>query len=72
MESGHIVHLMNDSAADGTGRPGRRQQGGPPLVLLSLICLGLLFGGIAIGVALGGVMPLPYGPAGAVQQYARA
>ena len=40
--------------------------------MLSLISLGLLFGGIAIGVALGGVMPLPYGPAGAVQQYARA
>ena len=58
---------MNDSAADGTGRgPTRRQQGGPPLVLLSLICLGLLFGGLAIGVALGGVMPLPYGPAAAV------
>jgi hypothetical protein len=29
----------------------------------------LLFGGIAVGVALGGVMPLPYGPAAAVQAY---
>jgi hypothetical protein len=64
---------MNDSAADGTGRgASRRQQGGPPLVLLSLICLGLLFGGLAIGVALGGVMPLPYGPVTAVQAYVRA
>jgi hypothetical protein len=40
--------------------------------LLSLISLGLLFGGLAIGVALGGVMPLPYGPAAPVQAYVRA
>jgi hypothetical protein len=64
---------MNDSLPDGTGPlPGRRQQGGPPLVLLSALCLGLLVGGIAIGVALGGVMPLPYGPATAVVAYVRA
>ena len=37
-----------------------------------MICLGLLFGGLAIGVALGGVMPLPYGSAAAVQAYVRA
>jgi hypothetical protein len=42
------------------------------LVLVAAICIGLLFGGLAIGVALGGVMPLPYGPAAAVQQYVRA
>jgi hypothetical protein len=41
------------------------------LVLLSALCLGLLFGGIAIGVALGGVMPLPYGPLTAVVAYVR-
>jgi hypothetical protein len=41
-------------------------------VLVSLACLGLLFGGLAIGVALGGVMPLPYGPVGPVQAYVRA
>ena len=34
--------------------------------------MGLLFGGLALGVALGGVMPLPYGPLAAVQQYVRA
>ena len=45
---------------------------GPALLLLSLACLGLLFGGLAIGVALGGVMPLPYGPVAAVQAYVRA
>lgn len=45
---------------------------GPSLVLLSIACVGLLFGGLAIGVALGGVMPLPYGPATAVVAYVRA
>lgn len=39
---------------------------------LSVICLGLLFGGLAIGVALGGVMPLPYGRATRVYAYVRA
>ena len=41
-------------------------------MVVAAICVGLLFGGLAIGVALGGVMPLPYGPAAAVQQYVRA
>jgi hypothetical protein len=41
-------------------------------VLLALICIGLLFGGLTIGVVLGGLMPLPYGPAAAVQVYVRA
>jgi len=39
---------------------------------LGLFCIGLLFGGLAIGVALGGVMPLPYGPMSAVVAYVRA
>jgi hypothetical protein len=55
---------MNDSPAHRTG-PGL-------LALLSLLCIALLFGGLAIGVALGGVMPLPYGPVAAVQAYVRA
>lgn len=38
-------------------------------VLPLLICLALLFGGLAAGVALGGVMPLPYGPAAQVLAY---
>jgi len=56
---------MNDST-DKTGSARSR------LALLSGACLGLLVGGLAIGVALGGVMPLPYGPAGAVTAYVRA
>lgn len=68
-----IVHGMNHSGADQTGSVAiRRPYGGSPLVWLSGLCLGLLFGGIAIGVALGGVMPLPYGPATAVVAYVRA
>ncbi|AGP63168.1 hypothetical protein OEM_16330 [Mycobacterium intracellulare subsp. yongonense 05-1390] len=49
---------------------GIRETG--PLTALSLLCVGLLFGGIAIGVGIGGVMPLPYGPVGAVAAYVRA
>jgi hypothetical protein len=51
------------------GRQGG--QGGPSLALAAWICIGLLFGGLAIGVVLGGVMPLPYGPVAAVQRYVR-
>ena len=40
-------------------------------MLLYALCMGLLLGGIAIGVALGGVMPLPYGPLAAVVAYVR-
>jgi hypothetical protein len=39
--------------------------------LLSVVCVGLLFGGLGVGVALGGVMPLPYGPVTAIQEYVR-
>ena len=49
-----------------------RQHDLPRLALVAAICIGLLFGGIAIGVALGGVLPLPDGPAAAVEQYVRA
>lgn len=49
-----------------------RRRGGSALLLLSGLCVGLLFGGIAVGVALGGVMPLPYGPVAAVTGYVRS
>jgi hypothetical protein len=64
---------MNDSSQDGISSvASRRRQGGPPLTLLALISLGLLLGGLGVGVALGGVMPLPYGSAAAVHDYVRA
>jgi hypothetical protein len=53
-----------------TVRP--RWQALSPLVLVASTCLGLLIGGLAIGVALGGVMPLPYGPVAPIQHYVRA
>jgi hypothetical protein len=58
---------MNDSTGD--RNDGRPVQGGPPLALLAAISLVLLLGGLVIGVALGGVMPLPYGSATAIQDY---
>ena len=48
-----------------------RPHDGPSLVLLAAMCIALLFGGLAIGAALGGVMPLPYGPVAAIEQYVR-
>ncbi|MEN3317186.1 MAG: hypothetical protein V7643_587 [Mycobacterium sp.] len=52
---------MNDSSVDTTRAVGRPPQGGPPLALLAAISLGLLLAGLASGVALGGLMPLPFG-----------
>src|SRR3982074_697961 len=65
----HIVHNMNDSTMNTSGPVERRQQGGPPLALLAAISLVLLLAGLVIGVALAGVMPLPYGSATAIQDY---
>jgi hypothetical protein len=51
------------------GMADSRPRIGPPLMLLAATCIAVLFGGLAIGVALGGLMPLPYGPIGPVQHY---
>jgi hypothetical protein len=61
---------MNDSTGDRirTDRPTGRQ-GGPPLAPVAAVSLTLLLAGLAVGVALGGVMPLPYGPAVEVVRY---
>jgi hypothetical protein len=59
---------MDDSPG---GVAADRRHHGPQLTLVASVCIALLFGGVAIGVGLGGVMPLPYGPLAAVQQYVR-
>jgi hypothetical protein len=41
------------------------------LVSLALTCVGLLFGGVGVGVVLGGMMPLPYGSATDIVAYVR-
>jgi hypothetical protein len=64
-----IVQFMNDSSVDTNRAVGRPPQGGPPLSLLATISLVLLLAGLVIGVALAGVMPLPYGSATAIQDY---
>lgn len=61
---------MNDSQKVRKEPVGRRQ-GGPPLVVLGAISLVLLVGGLAIGVALGGVLPFPIGSAGSIENYFR-
>lgn len=70
---GDTVAGMSDSAHGAASLDGNRtRRGGSPLAALSLACIGLLIGGIAVAVAVGGVMPLPYGPASAVIAYVRA
>jgi hypothetical protein len=53
------------------GSQARRRRTAPSLLVLSVLSVGLLFGGLAVGVALGGVMPLPYGSLAPIQQYVR-
>ena len=65
----HIVQIMNDSSVDTNSAVGRPPQAGPPLALLATISLALLLAGLVVGVALAGVMPLPYGSATAIQDY---
>ncbi|WP_197506871.1 hypothetical protein [Mycobacterium sp. E136] len=60
---------MNDSLTDRVIRPVRPRQGGPPLAVVAGVSLVLLVAGLAVGVALGGVMPLPYGAGAAIQDY---
>ena len=38
----------------------------------AVACAVVLFGGLAVGVAIGGLMPLPYGPAAPIVAYVRA
>jgi hypothetical protein len=65
----HIVQIMNDSSVDTNSAVGRPPQAGPPLAALAAISLALLLAGLAVGVALAGVMPLPYGSTTEIQGY---
>jgi hypothetical protein len=58
---------MVESAAARTG--SRPLQGGPPLWLLGAVSTGLLLAALAVSAALGGVVPSPYDPAGAIRAY---
>jgi hypothetical protein len=60
---------MNDSSVDTYKADSRPRQGGPPLALLAAVSLVLLLAGLVVGVALAGVMPLPYDSATAIQDY---
>lgn len=61
---------MNDYQVDVVARERRRPtQGGPPLVLLASISLGLLVGGLIVSFALGGVVPSPFASPELVQAF---
>jgi hypothetical protein len=49
-----------------------RRYGGASLTTVAATGVAVLFGGLAIGVAIGGMLPLPYGSVAAVQQYVEA
>src|SRR5258708_18119029 len=68
----HIVQIMNDSATKAIRvAESRRQQGGPPLVLVGGMSMGLFISGLVVSSLLGGVTPSPFGPAATVGQYYR-
>src|ERR1700736_4187517 len=60
---------MNGSSMDEKATTPRPTQGGPPLVVLAGVSLGLLLLGIGIGAAIGGVPPLPFGSGRSIQQF---
>src|SRR6516165_3422757 len=60
---------MNDLLSNENEVGRRPQQGGPQLVVLASISLVLLLGGIGIGVALGGVPPLPFAAVTSVKDF---
>ena len=60
---------MNDSPDTSTSAIRRPQQRGPSLVVLSAISFVLLIGGLAIGVAIGGVPPSPFKAGASIQDF---
>jgi hypothetical protein len=68
----HIVQTMNDSDEKAMRvAESRRQQGGPPLVLVGGMSVGLFIAGLVVSSLLGGVTPSPFGPAATVGQFYR-
>ena len=61
---------MNDFTEESIGAR-RPQQSGPPLAPLAAISLVLLLAGLIVGVALAGVMPMPYAATTTVVAYIR-
>ncbi|MDF3338085.1 hypothetical protein P3H80_11670 [Mycolicibacterium septicum] len=61
---------MNDFTEESIGMR-RPQQSGPPLAPLAAISLVLLLAGLIVGVALAGVMPMPYAATTTVLAYIR-
>jgi hypothetical protein len=49
-----------------------RRHRGPSPALLAGLSIALLFGGLGVGVAIGGIMPLPYGSTAAIEHYVQA
>ncbi|MEE6164280.1 MULTISPECIES: hypothetical protein [unclassified Mycolicibacterium] len=70
IQSPRTVTAAGSATAARTARTGR--QGGPPLAPLAAVSLGLLLAGVIVGVAVGGVMPLPYGGAADILRYVHA
>jgi hypothetical protein len=65
------VRYMNDYTLE-SRRSGRRQQGGPPLLLVGALVLGFFVAGMIISAALGGLTPNPLGdPAKVVVDFYR-
>lgn len=58
---------MNDSSIKLSS--ARRQQGGPPLVVLASISFALLIGGLGIGVALAGIPPSPFAATASISDF---
>lgn len=46
-----------------------RRHDGPSPAVLAALSIALLVGGLGVGVAIGGIMPLPYGSTTAIQHY---
>jgi hypothetical protein len=65
----HTVQAMNGSTDDRNASSRRRRDGGPPLVLLGVIVVVLFLGGVAVGVAIGGMPPSPFSSGASIENF---